>query len=393
VTQAPGQPAELERLIAEALDEDSFEAAGTLPLEDLAQRHGQGVWSKAMHHLARLDLEPQAACDHFRATLARREQLASALGRPVGLRTAICDHFLTTRAALRNPVLIEAHMLLQREDSAFRDELTGVYNRRYFNNELQKEVARTRRSGLPFSLFIIDADLFKRFNDRFGHPAGDECLKQLAAIFTRSSRFNDQVCRYGGEEFTVILPRTPKANALTVAERFRANVAAHFVTAEGRPLDRITISIGVASFPTDTDRADELVRLADWALYRAKTEGRNRVSADTSDRRLHRRLAVNCGVQIVPPDAGGGTDYVCRVADISMGGLLCESNRPFPPGGQIEVVLAHPADGSRLVLDARAVRCMESPATELRYHTGFSFEHNPSPKLSALRDLLDAMAE
>ncbi len=375
------------------LEESAFaRPEGPRAVADLERRYGAQVFADALFHLTRLEMDGARAKENWTAVLAHREAMAQALGRTVGLRTAVCDYFTSQGHELKNPVVIESRLLVQREDSAFKDELTGIFNRRFFNLEMRKEVARSRRSGMPFCVFMIDGDHFKAFNDRYGHQAGDAALQQLAQIFVASGRVNDQVCRYGGEEFVVILPRTSKQNALMVAERFRRNVENHLITYDGKPIGSLTISIGVACSPDDATGEEELVRLADWALYRAKTGGRNQVSADTSDRRMHRRMAVATQVEFIVP-AGDGADYVCRAADISLGGLMCESNRPFTRGAEIRVNVHDPSGGDPISLAARAVRSMESAATDLPYRTGFTFDAEDPARLLALHRLLERLAD
>jgi diguanylate cyclase (GGDEF)-like protein len=157
------------------------------------------------------------------------------------------------------------------------DGLTGLYNHRHFHERLALEVERSQRSGLPLSLLMIDLDHFKQFNETFGHPAGDEVLRQLARVLSDARRANDDVARYGGEEFTVILVETAKFTAAKLAERVRERVYNHDFSDAAPRAGRITVSIGVASFPEDGSDAEALVRAADTALTVAKRAGRNRV--------------------------------------------------------------------------------------------------------------------
>jgi diguanylate cyclase (GGDEF)-like protein len=163
---------------------------------------------------------------------------------------------------------------------AVTDGLTGLYNHRHLHERLALEVERSQRSGLPLSVLMLDVDHFKLFNDSFGHPAGDEVLRQVARVLNDTRRANDVVARYGGEEFAVILVDTAKFTAAKVAERVRERIAAHDFhdpahrTQRGTP---ITVSLGVATFPDDGVDAEALIRAADTALYAAKRSGRNRV--------------------------------------------------------------------------------------------------------------------
>ena len=151
------------------------------------------------------------------------------------------------------------------------DSLTGLSNHRSLMNRLDAEVARFRKDKRGFSVLVGDVDHFKQYNDAFGHPAGDEVLQRIAEIMRDSTRKNDCCARYGGEEFVIILPDTAIADALDTAEHIRARVAAKKFN--GR---KMTLSIGVASFPEDADDAEAIIAVADEALYQAKREGRDR---------------------------------------------------------------------------------------------------------------------
>ena len=158
------------------------------------------------------------------------------------------------------------------------DPLTTLLNRRYFQERLHEEVERSKRHGLPLSLMMIDIDHFKSFNDRYGHPAGDEALKLAAACMRNTIRTIDVAARYGGEEFTVILPQTTKSSAQTIAERICRDVEKiDFAFAREKDRGSMTVSIGLASFPEDADTLEDLIRNSDRALYLAKEHGRNRV--------------------------------------------------------------------------------------------------------------------
>jgi diguanylate cyclase (GGDEF)-like protein len=161
------------------------------------------------------------------------------------------------------------------EQLATRDELTGLYVRREFNRFFLEEISRAARSGRPFSLLLVDADHFKDINDRYGHRVGDRVLRTLALVLNRDMRAVDRVARIGGEEFAVILPDTQWDAAMETAERIRSMTAAKQVHSPDGKIIRITISIGVATFPQNGDTMDALVEAADQALYRAKAEGRN----------------------------------------------------------------------------------------------------------------------
>jgi diguanylate cyclase len=159
-----------------------------------------------------------------------------------------------------------------------RDGLTGVLNRRYLDHRLAVEFERFRRYGRGVTFLILDIDLFKHVNDRFGHLCGDAVLKGLAATLSAGRRKADVVARYGGEEFCLVLPETDLAGAVIVAERLRASVEAQRHEWEGNEV-RVTASIGVAETRPDMKGAADLMKRADEGLYQAKRAGRNRVVA------------------------------------------------------------------------------------------------------------------
>jgi diguanylate cyclase (GGDEF)-like protein len=161
---------------------------------------------------------------------------------------------------------------------AYQDGLTGIFNRRHFEKRIREELERSQRYNTSLSVVMLDIDYFKKLNDEFGHLLGDEVLKQVSAIFQQHLRKGDVVCRYGGEEFALLLPQTNGENALEVAEKLRRTV-------EGWPFPgvprQVTISAGLADCPTFGMTRDEIVSAADGALYHAKLSGRNRVVTAT----------------------------------------------------------------------------------------------------------------
>ena len=162
---------------------------------------------------------------------------------------------------------------------AVRDGLTGLYNRRAFDSRLADEVHRAARYRRPLSLLMIDIDHFKLYNDAYGHPHGDQLLRDMAGLLQRSVRSTDFVARYGGEEFAIILPESNQANALGLASAILARVAEHpFVDDETQLVGPLTVSIGAAQHGGEAGASEALLLSADQALYRAKRAGRNQVA-------------------------------------------------------------------------------------------------------------------
>jgi diguanylate cyclase (GGDEF)-like protein len=168
------------------------------------------------------------------------------------------------------------------QEMAVADPVTGLANRRRFDVFLQQEWQRSGRTRLPLSLLLIDIDHFKKFNDRYGHPAGDDCIRQVAgAVRAAAHRPTDLACRYGGEEFAVVLTDTPPAGALKVAESIRSEVARLRIRHAESPTGLVTVSIGIATRIGDNyPGMRELVAACDRALYQVKEDGRNDAHAD-----------------------------------------------------------------------------------------------------------------
>lgn len=185
------------------------------------------------------------------------------------LFSTICYH---AASAIENARAFKKHQKM-----AFTDPITGLYNHRYFQETLDRELGRAMRYDSPLSLMLLDIDFFKRFNDTYGHQQGDTVLHTLGGLLKEHSRAVDTPARYGGEEFVIILPETARNGALKRADRLREEVSKYPVRLKNEDVT-VTVSIGLANYPEDgiTSKRD-LIEKADQALYRAKTEGRNRV--------------------------------------------------------------------------------------------------------------------
>lgn len=173
--------------------------------------------------------------------------------------------------------LVKSRDFEQQYILATTDGLTELYNHRYFQEQIRMQVEQAKRYSSHFSLIIIDIDFFKKFNDTFGHQSGDAVLRQVAQTLRKNVRATDIVCRYGGEEMSIILPNTKKEEAFSTAQKICNRVASKKFKLTGDKETHVTISLGVATFPYDGDSATAIIEAADKRLYTAKNNGRNQV--------------------------------------------------------------------------------------------------------------------
>jgi diguanylate cyclase (GGDEF)-like protein len=188
---------------------------------------------------------------------------------------AVAGSTLAILGACAGLAIENARLTQSLQRVAVTDDLTQVYNYRFLRTALRREMKRATRSRHPFSLLMVDVDHLKEYNDRFGHLRGSRLLRDLARVISRKVRGMDLVAKYGGDEFTVILPETPRAGGLAVAERIRAAVATHAF--HRCKAGEMTVSLGMAVFPDDGIQPATLIAAADTALYAAKQRGRNQV--------------------------------------------------------------------------------------------------------------------
>jgi diguanylate cyclase (GGDEF)-like protein len=248
--------------------------AETLDAMDLSAR-GQFL-QRYLRTIAHLDLRESQCLQIWEDTLNNRRELSENLGRAISLKTSLMD-VLSNAGLVRIPVVIEYDELKRLQLSAVTDPLTGLYNRRIFNESLDKELTRAKRYGHPLTLVILDLHRFKEVNDMHGHPKGDEVLRAAAATLRKAMRSSDYAFRIGGDEFALLLPQTDAPQAIALSRRIGV------VFAEAiRPLQMsvsVSIDHGVATCPEDGDQAEQLIRVADERLYQLKHANHSRTSS------------------------------------------------------------------------------------------------------------------
>jgi diguanylate cyclase (GGDEF)-like protein len=238
------------------------------------RRPGEDLYSELLYYLTYRRFSPEEASRLWRAVMKHKRRMSEALGRGVAFRVAALDYLSTRNQKLRGVRLIAKPEFDNILSYVNIDEIAAVYNRRYFNEVLGHEVHRARRYGGPLSLLMLDVDNFKYVNDKLGHLEGDSVLRSLGRLLCQQTRHSDTVCRFGGDEFAVVLPQTEEEHAYQLAERMRGTVKE---VLGGRKPYAVTVSIGGASYPDGCDEAEELVKLADQMCLAAKRSGKDQV--------------------------------------------------------------------------------------------------------------------
>jgi diguanylate cyclase (GGDEF)-like protein len=217
--------------------------------------------------LVSLEVSEKESITHWEGVLAHQRQLTDKLGRPVTLRTAAVDYFGELRI-LRNPIIMEYGELKKLRHNAATDPLTGLNNRRIFEEYLHREINRASRYGSPFALLAFDLRKFKSVNDTYGHRAGDEILRSVARAILETIRGSDVSCRTGGDEFAILLPQAERLSAEILADRIARKFEeyANYIA----PNTSVAIDYGIAIFPEDGNDAPTLIASADKTLYTTK---------------------------------------------------------------------------------------------------------------------------
>ncbi|MFZ0820871.1 MAG: diguanylate cyclase [Candidatus Acidiferrales bacterium] len=251
--------------------EDSFFELLIDTLEGL-DRPARGLFlQRLLKSLTQIDFTESLSLEIWERILDRRAELKMLVGRPVALKTAMMD-VLTTSNYLRQPILMEYEELKKLQVNAATDPLTGLYNRRLFEEYFEKELNRSRRYDLSLALIVLDLHMFKDVNDRFGHPRGDEVLRMAASTLRHSMRTSDYAFRIGGDEFALLLPQADAEQAATLGRRIHTNFSA--VLQPHRMDLPLGLDYGLAVYPQDGDQTSILMKVADERLYQMKYANR-----------------------------------------------------------------------------------------------------------------------
>jgi len=306
----------------------------------------EAFFSGLLELFIHLSVDEEEARLHWDKILENYDFLQQKLEHDTGLMVAIVDYFTNLNQVLNSPMLVEINVFKETEKMAMVDALTGIFNRRYFDLNLRKELRRAARYDKDMTIILIDVDNFKDVNDTKGHLFGDLALKNLAGLLTEVCREEDIVCRYGGEEFIFILPETTATGALIFAERFKKRLQDTAFFGE----NSITISGGIASYPYGGKNVVQLLENADKALYEAKIAGKDRIVTGASDNRRRDRFKLTWKLTCQPLDSSkGGKRQETYTQNVSFGGVKIELDQEYPldtrllldiemPNGDITIV-------------------------------------------------------
>ena len=266
------------------LDSEEFRA-----LVNGIEAVGGELYVDLLYLLTHRRFSPDEAQEMWRGIIEHKRGLESQLGRDPGVRLSALDYLQNVRKVIRSPRLIDRGDFEEVMNSVSTDPLTGLYNRRHLRATYQIELRRARRYSNPLTILLLDIDHFKAINDSHGHFAGDRVLVALADLLRDVCRETDTIGRHGGDEVMVLLPETKKDDAYTLAERIRRAAADREVELEGGATVHFSLSIGVSTYPDDSQEPEELLQLADEALYTSKGRGRDVVSLYEHDDRPRRQ--------------------------------------------------------------------------------------------------------
>jgi diguanylate cyclase (GGDEF)-like protein len=321
-------------------------------VKGIMKRDGDTVFSELLKVFTHLDADPDEAEKIWDEVIVHRKKMSETLNRPVALRVAMLDYFISINRQIKNPKIIEIEIFEELEKSIITDSLTGIYNKRFLTETLYREVQRAKRYRSELSVMFVDIDDFKKCNELKGHPFGDSVLKRVAEIIKTELRDVDYPCRFGGDEFVVILPETGGKKAVIAAERLRRTISEENFLPDGKLY--LTASAGIASFGVDGMRPEEILDNADRALRRAKGDGKDRVYIFFREKREFTRISANWEVSysIVKDDKM----ETAKLRNVGGGGLLFKNDRPIPISSFLDIGFKPPFKSGKISALAKVVR-------------------------------------
>lgn len=347
--------------------EDSFLDLLVETIENLDRSVRGQFLQKFFKAVAQVDLTESLSLEFWDQVLQRRRMLSESLGRSVSLKTAIVD-VLSATSVMRVPILMEYEELKKLQINAATDALTGLYNRRLFEEYFNKELNRAKRYGQHLTLVIMDLHRFKEVNDRYGHLKGDQALQAAASTLRKTLRTSDYAFRIGGDEFAMLLPQTDPEQSSTLCRRLRAN---YEVAIQPMKFDvPLALDYGIGVCPEDGDETEVLMRVADERLYQLKNSSRTNSRVIPMEHQPAREAAIPASPLAAAAAAALGTAMAgadkrkwervslagtrayavlsdmpgktAKVIDLSYGGVALQTDRPEDLPSTFQAVLHVP---------------------------------------------------
>ena len=306
-------------------------------------------FSTYMKLLCEIDMQEEEARYHYNQIQAHADKLSTITGRDVGFRVALLDYLLNINPKLNCPKIIEFSTYTNLLAQTTMDSLTGVFNRRYFDEQLCTEINRSKRYNNTFSLLLLDIDNFKKVNDTYGHTVGDSVLEEFAGILKNHLRSEDIAARYGGEEFTILLPQTDLGGAKIFSERL-LDKSRQFRYNGGEV--NVTFSGGIANYPHHGFTKQHLIEMADKGLYESKLRGKNQITVLREERRDNTRYVVEEPLMFSVEHTSQNRGIL---RNISLTGLAGESPTFLKPGDVISLQFTHTGEGKNYNIAAQII--------------------------------------
>ncbi len=307
----------------------------------------KAFYSNLLELFINLSFDEAEAKQHWENILNNFVFIKQKMNREIGLRDAIVDYYVNHAEMMKEPIVVEMRVFKETEKLALVDSLTGLFNKRYYDIAVKKEYKKALRFNQIFSLVLLDLDDFKTVNDTKGHLFGDEVLSNFGKILSLSSREEDIICRYGGEEFIAILPESSSDGALMYAERVRK------ILKEDKFFMKhnITFSGGISTFPYNGKDLEELFKAVDKSLYAAKYSGKDCTIKSEGDKRRFKRFSKSFKIKYqCLCDSFDDTQFEEVISqDISIGGLKFESKADLKIDSPILLKIELPNNGEMII--------------------------------------------
>lgn len=369
---------DLEKQILNLLAEDPVNEEIILTkITSLTKNQGDSVYARVLKILSHLECNEQEAVDTWNKIIENRNHMCQQLGREVSFRVAMLDYFVSVNKKIKNPKVIEIKLYVETEKLILIDHLTGVYNRRYFLQALEREINQARRYKRKFSLMMLDIDDFKKINDNFGHSMGDYVLQKIGEILNKNLRNEDTACRFGGEEFILILPEIDQTQCKIAGDKIREK----FSEVEINGI-HLSLSGGIATFDEDADNERDLLEVADKNLYYAKYTGKNRIVSNKDEARNDFRYNMSWDLEYIHH----GQKKSTLTKNISLHGVCFNITGEVSIGDYLEIGLRNP-DSSTMEVKV-LVRWIKKISENDQYLVGASFENFIAGDPGKLKNLL-----